>query len=92
MGVVNGLRVFVPLTDTEVTVTLLCPALVRTGMSEVGEDADEVAAAAIDAAAAGRFLVTPDKWHAAVTRRADDLVRGARPTLPVLGTTTAPTT
>lgn len=92
MGVVNGLRVFVPLTDTEVTVTLLCPALVRTGMSEVGEDADEVAAAAIDAAAAGRFLVTPDKWHAAVTRRADDLVRGARPTLPALGTTTAPTT
>lgn len=138
MGVVNGLRVFVPrlvdvgkpaqilitaslaglvtfpgggayaaskhavvavaeqaalaLTDTEVTVTLLCPALVRTGMSEVGEDADEVAAAAIEAAEAGRFLVTPDEWHAAVTRRAEDLVHGARPRLPALGTTTAPTT
>ena len=138
MGVVNGLRVFVPrlvdvgepaqilitaslaglvtfpgggayaaskhavvavaeqtalaLTDTEVTVTLLCPALVRTGMSEVGEDADEVAAAAIEAAAAGRFLVTPEEWHAAVTRRAEDLVHGARPRLPALGTTAAPPT
>jgi NAD(P)-dependent dehydrogenase (short-subunit alcohol dehydrogenase family) len=138
MGVVNGLRVFVPrlvdagepaqilitaslaglvsfpgggayaaskhavvavaeqaalaLADTEVAVTLLGPALVRSGMSEVGEDPDEVAAAALTATAAGRFLLTPDEWHAAVTRRAEALVHGAQPTLPQMAPTAAPTT
>ena len=38
------------LTGTPVTVTVLCPALVRTGMSEVGEDPADVAAAAVAAA------------------------------------------
>ena len=136
MGVVNGLRVFVPrlvgagepgrilitaslaglvtfpgggayaaskhavvavaeqaalsLADTRVTVTLLCPALVRSGMSEVGEDPDVVAAAAL-AAAPGRFLVGPTEWHSAVIRRAEDLASGAQPTLPEPNSTSTPT-
>ena len=46
----------------------------------------------MEAAAAGRFLVTPEEWHAAVARRGEDLVHGARPRLPALGTITTPTT
>jgi NAD(P)-dependent dehydrogenase (short-subunit alcohol dehydrogenase family) len=80
------------LTDTGVTVTLLCPALVRTGMSEFGEDPDEVAKAALAATADGRFLVTPAEWHAAVTNRAEALVHGAQPTLPQVAPASAPTT
>jgi len=70
------------LRDTPVSVTLLCPALVRSGMSETGEDPDVVAAQALDAAAAGRFLVVPDEWRDAVRARAEGLVAGAAPTLP----------
>ena len=79
------------LADTDVSVTLLCPALVRSGMSEVGEDPDVVAAAALTAAP-GRFLVGPTEWQAAVIRRAEALAAGAQPTLPQLDSTSVPTT
>lgn len=70
------------LVDTPVSVTLLCPALVRSGMSPVGEDPDEVAAAALDACGQGRFAVIPDDWHAAVQERAARLVSGTPPAIP----------
>lgn len=74
------------LADTNVSVTLLCPALVRSGMSEVGEDPDEVASAALDAAAAGAFLVVPREWRHAMTMRTNALLAGHIPAMP------APTT
>lgn len=70
------------LADTPVGVTVLCPALVRTGMSDQGEDADGVAARALDAVAAGTFAVVPAEWHGAVTDRAAMLVSGRAPGLP----------
>lgn len=73
------------LADSPVTVTLLSPALVRTGMSEVGEDPAEVAAAALEASAAGRFLVVPPEWSDTVVSRADALVSGTQPQVPAPG-------
>jgi NAD(P)-dependent dehydrogenase (short-subunit alcohol dehydrogenase family) len=70
------------LADTSISVTLLCPALVRSGMSPVGEDPDEVAAAALDACRQGRFAVIPDEWHTAVGERAARLTAGTPPALP----------
>jgi hypothetical protein len=70
---------------TSVSVTLLCPALVRSGMSPVGEDPEQVAAAALAACRHGRFAVIPDVWHAAVQQRATRLVAGAPPALPQPG-------
>ena len=67
------------LQGTSVTVTLACPALVRTGMSEVGADPDHVAAEALAAADDGRFLVVPSEWTPAVVSRAEHLVSGAAP-------------
>jgi NAD(P)-dependent dehydrogenase (short-subunit alcohol dehydrogenase family) len=73
------------LQGTPVTVTLVCPALVRTAMSEVGADADEVAADALGAAAEGRFLVVPAEWSSATTLRAERLASGEAPQLPAPG-------
>ena len=73
------------LRDTPVSVTLLCPALVRSGMSETGEDPDVVAAQALAAAEEGRFLVVPPEWEAALVSRAERLVTGTPPELPAPG-------
>ena len=62
------------LRDTPVSVTLLCPALVRSGMSETGEDPDVVAVEALEAAGEGRFLVVPPEWGPALAARAKRLV------------------
>jgi hypothetical protein len=70
------------LAHSPVSVTLLCPALVRSGMSETGAEPDDVAAEVLDAAAAGCFLVVPEEWRDAVTARAEALVAGAPPTVP----------
>jgi len=70
------------LTDTDVSVTVLCPALVRTGMSEIGEEPAAVAAAALDAVRGGRFLVAPPEWTDAVRTRGDRLADGLPPQLP----------
>jgi short-subunit dehydrogenase len=70
------------LQGTSVTVTLACPALVRTAMSEVGADPDDVAAEALAAADDGRFLAVPAEWTAAVVGRAERLVSGAAPGVP----------
>lgn len=73
------------LRDTPVSVTLLCPALVRSGMSETGEDPDVVAAQALAAAEEGRFLVAPSEWETALTARAARMVSGDAPVLPEPG-------
>jgi NAD(P)-dependent dehydrogenase (short-subunit alcohol dehydrogenase family) len=73
------------LQGTPVTVTLVCPALVRTAMSEVGADPEDVAADAMEAAAGGRFLVVPAEWQTAGTLRAERLASGEAPLLPTPG-------
>ncbi len=70
------------LADTRVQVTVLCPALVRTSMSEHGEDPRDVASGALRALDAGRFAVIPEEWTSAVVARSEHLVRGDRPELP----------
>lgn len=70
------------LADTHVGVTVLCPALVRTGMSEHGADADDVALGALDAVADGQFAVIPEEWAEAARVRAENLVQGSAPELP----------
>lgn len=78
------------LTDSNVTVTVLCPALVRTRMSEIGADPADVAAEALAAARAGRFLVTPDGWAEAIRRRGEILSTGGTPELPTPSADTGP--
>jgi NAD(P)-dependent dehydrogenase (short-subunit alcohol dehydrogenase family) len=68
--------------DTPVTVSVLCPALVRTAMSDVGDDPKDVAAAALAAARAGRFLVMPDEWRTSVLSRTHRLLAGNAPEIP----------
>jgi NADP-dependent 3-hydroxy acid dehydrogenase YdfG len=70
------------LRGTPVKVTVICPALVRTGMSRVGADPDDVAESALRALADGAFAQVPVEWHAALLRRASRLVRGAAPRPP----------
>ncbi len=67
---------------TAIGVTVLCPALVRTGMSEVGADPMDVADQALAAVEAGTFLVTDPAWTSAVTGRAASLVAGEQPAPP----------
>ena len=78
------------LAGTHVSVTLLCPALVRSAMSEVGEDPDDVAAAALEAAAAGTFLVVPDEWTHAMIARTSTLLSGQPPEMPTPATSKGP--
>lgn len=75
------------LADTQVSVTLLCPALVRTAMSPVGADPAEVAEQALDAVRGGRFLVVPAEWTGAIVERSKRLVDGVQPTVPAPGPT-----
>ena len=76
---------------TSVSVTLACPALVRTAMSQVGADPEVIAAEALAAAAGGRFLVAPAEWSGAVELRAKHLVSGRLPQPPTpVGTATHP--
>lgn len=70
------------LADTNVTVTVLCPALVRTGMSDVGDDPLDVAAEALQAVEDGRFAVVPDEWTPAIEQRSVCLTSGRQPELP----------
>ena len=70
------------LRDTNVSVTLVCPALVRTGMSEVGDDPGDVASAALAAVQDGRFLVMPEEWRDSVRARAGRMTAGEPPQAP----------
>ena len=64
------------LRETSVTLTLLCPALVRSGMSPDGADPVDVAAEALQAARQGRFLVYPEEWASAIRSRTAQLLSG----------------
>jgi len=67
---------------TPVKVTVICPALVRTGMSPVGADPDDVAESALRAIADGAFAQMPADWQATLRDRASRLARGAPPKTP----------
>lgn len=73
------------LADTHVSVTLLCPALVRTAMSDHGEDPMLVAERALEAVGSGRFAVMDLEWSSAVQERAARFLTGDQPTLPLPG-------
>ncbi|TMR96625.1 SDR family oxidoreductase [Nonomuraea basaltis] len=70
------------LAGTPIGVTLLCPALVRSGMSPEGEDPADIADNALAAVRAGAFTVVPDVWSGEIVRRAQRLATGAQPELP----------
>ncbi len=67
---------------TQLSVTVLCPSLVRTAMSTEGRDPVDVAEEALDAVAARRFAVVPHEWKAGVVERARRLAAGHQPLLP----------
>jgi NADP-dependent 3-hydroxy acid dehydrogenase YdfG len=71
------------LEGTDVSVTVLCPALVRTGMSDIGAEPVDVARAALDGVERGDFLVMPSEWAGAVRARVDRLASGRAPQLPM---------
>lgn len=71
------------LAGTGVSVTVLCPALVRSGMSATGEDPAVTARTALDAVRDRRFLVVPPEWAGAVRARGERLAAGAPPELPL---------
>lgn len=73
------------LAGSRVSLTVSCPALVRTGMSQVGEDPADVARQALDAVARGAFLVTPREWREAVRQRGRRLAAGDVPQPPQPG-------
>jgi len=73
------------LVGTAITVTVLCPSLVRTGMSEIGDDPLDVADAALAATARGQFVLTPPEWHGAIVQRAERMVSGEQPRSAVPG-------
>lgn len=70
------------LAGTNVGVTALCPALVRTGMSDQGENPDDVARHALAAVSEGQFAVVPDEWSSAIKERAARLTTGRSPETP----------
>src|SRR6478609_10323731 len=68
------------LAGSAISVTVLCPSLVKTGMSEIGDDPLDVADAALAATKRGEFVITPPEWHGAIVRRAERFVAGQQPT------------
>lgn len=70
------------LAPTNISVTVLCPALVRSGMSEQGDDPLDIAKQALAALNEQRFAVLPSGWASAIEGRAAMLVTGSPPELP----------
>lgn len=70
------------LDGTPVKVTMICPALVRTGMSPEGIDPALVAGDALRAIDDDVFAVVPSQWQAAVVEQAERIVSGLRPAPP----------
>ncbi|MCP3803285.1 SDR family NAD(P)-dependent oxidoreductase [Allokutzneria sp. A3M-2-11 16] len=70
------------LADTPVRVSMICPALVATGMSAEGVAPADVAAETLKAIDDGVFAVVPEEWHAAVVDRTRRIVAGLPPTFP----------
>jgi NADP-dependent 3-hydroxy acid dehydrogenase YdfG len=70
------------LAGTPVRVSMICPALVSTGMSPGGTDPALVAGAALQALDEGVFAVVPSEWQAAVVAQAGRVVSGDLPAPP----------
>ncbi|SDY40039.1 NADP-dependent 3-hydroxy acid dehydrogenase YdfG [Saccharopolyspora shandongensis] len=70
------------LADTPVRVTMICPALVSTGMSPEGTEPGLVAHEALQAVDDGVFAVVPAEWQAAVVAQVEQIAAGHRPTPP----------
>ncbi len=70
------------LADTRVQVTMICPALVATGMSSEGVEPSLVADKALRAVDEGVFAVVPSEWQAAVVAQAEQIASGHGPTAP----------
>ena len=70
------------LVDTAVGVTMICPALVSTGMSSEGVEPSEVAEHALQAVDEGMFALVPSEWQAAVVEQRALIVNGHQPSPP----------
>lgn len=70
------------LADTPIGVSMICPALVSTGMSSEGIDPSDVAAEALATIEDGTFAVIPQQWQQAVVTSATRLASGQRPEAP----------
>lgn len=70
------------LAGTPVRVSMICPALVSTGMSSEGVEPALVADSALQAVDDGIFAVVPAEWQAAVVAQAEQVVSGHHPTPP----------
>lgn len=70
------------LAGTPVRVSMICPALVSTGMSSEGVEPALVADSALQAVDDGIFAVVPAEWQAAVVAQAEKVVSGHHPTPP----------
>lgn len=70
------------LADSLVGISMICPALVSTGMSSQGIDPSEVAAQALATIGNGTFAVIPDEWQDAVVAGSRRLACGQRPQSP----------
>jgi NAD(P)-dependent dehydrogenase (short-subunit alcohol dehydrogenase family) len=73
------------LADSSVGVTLLCPALVKTGMSDSGQEPEAVARFALEACRRRQFLVYPPEWRGAIESRGALLSTGQPPIMPATG-------
>lgn len=71
------------LAGTPVRVSMICPALVRTGMSAEGVDPALVAEEALRAIDDGVFALVPPEWRSAVITQAERAVSGREPAPPV---------
>lgn len=70
------------LEDTPIGVSMICPALVATGMSNEGTDSADVAEQALATIENGTFAAIPHEWHHAVVTGATRLASGQRPQPP----------
>lgn len=70
------------LAGTQVGVSMICPALVATGMSAEGADPRDIADQALRTVEDGTFAVLPEEWQHAVVSGAQRLATGRRPQPP----------
>lgn len=70
------------LADTPIQVSMICPALVATGMSPEGAEPALVAGEALRAVEDGVFAVVPSNWQAAAIAQVERIVSGHWPEPP----------
>ncbi|MGJ7906409.1 SDR family NAD(P)-dependent oxidoreductase [Actinopolyspora sp. H202] len=70
------------LEGTPIGVSMVCPALVSTGMSGEGADPSDVAERALATIEDGTFAVLPEEWKGVVVNAAARLASGRRPEPP----------